>query len=143
MELSDRQIKKYSAKFAPLINPNTTCFVMDENDRMVAFGVGAPSLASALQKHRGRLMPTGWIDVLKAFRRNDTVDLLLIAVHPDYQKKGVNAIILSKAMKGCHKLGIKQAETGPMLELNDKVQSQWKDFQTEQHKRRRCFIKQL
>lgn len=101
------------------------------------------NLASALQKHRGRLMPTGWIDVLKAFHRNDTVDLLLIAVHPDYQKKGVNAIILSKAMKGCHKLGIKQAETGPMLELNDKVQSQWKDFQTEQHKRRRCFIKQL
>ena len=119
VELSDRQIKKYSAKFAPLINPNTTCFVMDENDRMVAFGVGAPSLASALQKHRGRLMPTGWIDVLKAFHRNDTVDLLLIAVHPDYQKKGVNAIILSKAMKGCHKLGIKQAEIGPMLELNE------------------------
>lgn len=116
---------------------------MDENDRMVAFGVGAPSLAAALQKNRGRLMPTGWMDVLKAFRKNDTVDLLLIAVHPDYQKKGVNAIILSKAMKGCHKLGIKQAETGPMLELNDKVQSQWKDFQTEQHKRRRCFIKQL
>ena len=143
VDLSDRQIKKYSAKFAPLINPNTTCFVMDENDRMVAFGVGAPSLASALQKHRGRLMPTGWIDVLKAFHRNDTVDLLLIAVHPDYQKKGVNAITLSKAMKGCHKLGITQAETGPMLELNDKVQSQWKDFQTEQHKRRRCFIKQL
>jgi len=143
VELGERQIRKYSAKFAPLINPNTTCFVMDENDRMVAFGVGAPSLASALQKHRGRLMPTGWIDVLKSFRRNDTVDLLLIAVHPDYQKKGVNAIILSKTMKGCHKLGIKQAETGPMLELNDKVQSQWKDFQTEQHKRRRCFIKQL
>ena len=143
VELGERQIRKYSAKFAPLINPNTTCFVMDEQNRLVAFGVGAPSLAAALQKNRGRLMPTGWMDVLKAFRKNDTVDLLLIAVHPDYQKKGVNAVILSKAMKGCHKLGIKQAETGPMLELNDKVQSQWKDFQTEQHKRRRCFIKEL
>ena len=143
VELGERQIRKYSAKFAPLINPNTTCFVMDEQNNMVAFGVGAPSLAAALQKNRGRLMPTGWVDVLKAFRKNDTVDLLLIAVHPDYQKKGVNAVILSKAMKGCHKLGIKQAETGPMLELNDKVQSQWKDFQTEQHKRRRCFIKEL
>ena len=43
---------------------DSTCFVMDENDRMVAFGVGAPSLASALQKHRGRLMPTGWIDAV-------------------------------------------------------------------------------
>ena len=143
VELTDRQIKKYSSKFAPLINPHTTCFVMDEQNNMIAFGVGAPSLASALQKHRGRLMPTGWIDVLKSFRKNDTVDLLLIAVHPDYQKMGVNAVILSKTMKGCHKLGIRQAETGPMLELNDKVQSQWKNFQTEQHKRRRCFIKEL
>ena len=143
VDLSEQQVRKYSAKFAPLINPNTTCFVMDEENRMVAFGVGAPSLASAMQKHRGRLFPTGWVDVLKAFRRNDTVDLLLIAVHPDYQKKGVNAVILSQAMKGCIKMGIKQAETGPMLELNDKVQSQWKDFETEQHKRRRCFIKEL
>ena len=143
VELTEQQIKQYSSKFAPLINPNTTCFVMDKNDRMIAFGVGAPSLATAMQKHRGRRFPTGWIDVLKAFRKNDTVDLLLIAVHPDYQARGVNAIILSKTMKGCLKMGIKEAETGPMLELNDKVQSQWKDFQTEQHKRRRCFIKEL
>ena len=143
VDLTEQQIRKYSAKFAPLINPNTTCFVMDKNDQMIAFGVGAPSLAAAMQKHRGRLFPTGWIDVLKAFHRNDTVDLLLIAVHPDYQARGVNAIILSKAMKGCLKMGIKEAETGPMLELNEKVQSQWKDFQTEQHKRRRCFIKKL
>ena len=61
--------------------------------------------------------------MLKSFRKNDTVDLLLIAVHPDYQSRGVNAVILSKAMKGCLKMGIKQAETGPMLEMNDKVQS--------------------
>lgn len=143
VDLTDEQIKKYASKFAPLINPHTTCFVMDKNDQMVAFGVGAPSLATAMQKHRGRLFPTGWVDVLKSFRKNDTIDLLLIAVHPDYQSRGVNAVILSKAMKGCLKMGIKQAETGPMLEMNGKVQSQWKDFQTEQHKRRRCFIKEL
>lgn len=64
-------------------------------------------------------------------------------MHPDYQSRGVNAVILSKTMKGCLKMGIKQAETGPMLEMNGKVQAQWKDFQTEQHKRRRCFIKEL
>ena len=73
----------------------------------------------------------------------DTIDLLLIAVRPDYQKKGVNAMILYHAMLGCFKLGIKEAETGPMLETNEKVQSQWKDFDIEQHKRRRCFIKDL
>ena len=100
-------------------------------------------IAEALKKSRGKYFPTGWIDLLKAFRKNDTIDLLLIAVRPDYQKKGVNAMILYNAMQGCHKLGIKEAETGPMLETNEKVQSQWKDFDIEQHKRRRCFIKKL
>ena len=54
--------------------------------------------------------------MLKAFHRNDTIDLLLIAVRPDLQKKGVNAVIISKVMHGCFKIGVKQAETGPMLE---------------------------
>lgn len=71
------------------------------------------------------------------------IDLLLIAVRPDLQKKGVNAVIISKVMHGCFKIGVKQAETGPMLETNEKVQSQWQDFPLEQHKRRRCFVKVL
>ncbi len=65
VELSDKQIQKYASKFAPLINPKLSCFVMDKNDNMVAMGVGAPSMAEALKKHDGRLFPTGWIDVLK------------------------------------------------------------------------------
>ena len=136
VELSDDQIRKYAGKFAPLVKPELTCFVMDENDDLVAFG-------AALKKHDGRLFPTGWADVLKAFHRNDTVDLLLIAVRPDLQKKGVNAVIISKVMHGCFKIGVKQAETGPMLETNEKVQTQWQDFPLEQHKRRRCFVKVL
>ena len=143
VELSDDQIRKYAGKFAPLIRPELTCFVMDENDDLVAFGVAAPSIAAALKKHDGRLFPTGWADVLKAFHRNDTIDLLLIAVRPDLQKKGVNAVIISKVMHGCFKIGVKQAETGPMLETNEKVQTQWQDFPLEQHKRRRCFVKVL
>ena len=143
VDLSDRQIKKYSAKFAPLINPNTTCFVMDENDDLVAFGVAAPSIAEALRKHKGRLFPTGWVDLLKAFRKNDAVDLLLIAVRPDLQSKGVNAVVISQVMRGAFDMGIRWAETGPMLEMNQKVQTQWQGFPLEQHKRRRCFIKDL
>ena len=143
VELSDKQIQKYASKFAPLINPKLSCFVMDENENMVAMGVGAPSMAEALKKHDGRLFPTGWIDVLKSFSKNDTIDLLLIAVKPEYQGKGVNAIVINKLMRGCRDMGIKYAETGPTLELNNKVLSQWKYFDTEQHKRRRCFIKKI
>ncbi len=66
-----------------------------------------------------------------------------IAVKPEYQGKGVNAIVINKLMRGCRDMGIKYAETGPTLELNDKVLAQWKYFDVEQHKRRRCFIKKI
>ena len=143
VDLTPEQIKKYSMKFAPLINPQLTCFVMNEQNELVAFGVSAPSIAEAMKKSRGRLFPTGWVRVLHAFHKNDTIDLLLIAVRPDLQGKGVNAIILSEVMEGCRKMGIRYAETGPMLEENEKVQTQWQNFPLEQHKRRRCWVKEL
>ena len=143
VELSPAQIKKYSWKFAPLINPRLACFVMNQHNELVALGVSAPSIAEAMKKSRGRLFPTGWLHVLRAFNKNDTIDLLLIAVRPDLQGKGINAIILSEVMRGCQKMGILHAETGPMLEENEKVQAQWQDFPLEQHKRRRCWIKEL
>ena len=77
VDLTPEQIKKYSMKFAPLINPQLTCFVMNEQNELVAFGVSAPSIAEAMKKSRGRLFPTGWVRVLHAFRKNDTIDLLL------------------------------------------------------------------
>ena len=102
-----------------------------------------PAAQYAVASSFSQPVRTGWADVLKAFHRNDTIDLLLIAVRPDLQKKGVNAVIISKVMHGCFKIGVKQAETGPMLETNEKVQTQWQDFPLEQHKRRRCFVKVL
>lgn len=143
VELSPKQIKRYAGKFGPLLNPKLTCFIMDENEEMVAMGVGAPSIASALQKSRGRYFPFGWAGLLKSFVKNDTIDLLLIAVNPKYQGKGVNAAVINKVLHGCVEMGITHAETGPMLETNEKVQDQWKDAPLEQHKRRRCFIKRI
>lgn len=143
VELSDEQISRYAAKFAPLVNPNLTCFVFDEHENLVALGVAAPSIAEALKKSRGRIFPFGWLGLLHAFSKNDTIDLLLIAVRPDLQSKGVNAIVMNKILHGCRKMGIKHAETGPTLELNNKVLAQWKTFEIEQHKRRRCFKKSI
>jgi len=143
VELSDQQIKKYARKFLPLVNPDFLCMVLDAEENLVAFGVCAPSMAEALKRSRGRLFPTGWIGVLRSLKHNDTIDLLLIAVDPQLQGTGLNAIVMDHLLQGCHKMGITHAETGPTLETNDKVQSQWKFFPHRQHKRRRCYIKDL
>ena len=143
VELSDDQIKKYAKKFLPMVSPDFLCLVMDEQDQLVAFGVCVPSMAEALRRCRGRLFPTGWIHVLRSMKHNDTIDLLLIAVDPQRQGSGLNAIVMDHILQGAQKMGITHAETGPTLETNDKVQSQWKFFERRQHKRRRCFIKDL
>ncbi len=143
VELTEKQVKKYSTKFLPLLSPKTTCFVKDEHGEMVAIGICAPSMAKAMQASRGRFLPFGWVGVLKALIRNDTVDLFIIGVKPELQGAGVNAIILDEMMHGTRKMGIRYAETGPMLETNSKILSQWKLFDKEQHKRRRCYVKNL
>lgn len=143
VELSDRQVKRYAAKFLPILDPRLVCFVMDEKEDLIAFGVSAPSMANALKKHNGRLFPFGFIDVLRALRKNDTLDLFLIAVRPEWRNKAINAAVLNHVIKGCQQVGIRRAETGPQLETNHKILSQWNSFSPENHKRRRCFIKKL
>lgn len=141
--MSDRQIKKYAEKFIPMLDPKLVCFVENEQNELVAVSVAAPSMAAAIKKHHGHMFPLGFIDILKSLRKNDTLDLFIIAVHPDYRNTGVNAIMMNHILKGCHKMGITKAETGPQLELNEKVQHQWGLFSYRNHKRRRCWIKQL
>ena len=143
VELNERQIDKYVNKFLPLINPDYCCLIINDDDELMGFGVGAPSVAEAMKKSRGRLFPFGWAGVLKALMKNDTLDLFLIAVRPELQKTGLNGVIMEHLYSGCVKNGIRHAETGPQLEYNTKVHHQWKMFNIEPHKRRRCFIKKL
>ena len=143
VELNDRQIDKYTNKFLPLVDPDFCCLIVDDNDELMGFGVGAPSMAQAMRKCGGHLFPTGWAGVLRSLKKNDTLDLFLIAVRPELQKSGLNGVIMEHLFTGCNKHGIVRAETGPQLETNTKVHSQWKMFNIEPHKRRRCFIKQL
>lgn len=143
VELTEKQIKKYANKFVPLVNPNLLCLIYDNEEKLVAFGVCAPSMAEAMKKHRGRLFPIGWVDVLRALSKNDTMDLLLIAVDPDVQGLAINAVIMDHILQGANRMGITKAESGPTLEVNEKVQSQWKFFEREQHKRRRCYVKDI
>lgn len=143
VDLTDEQIKRYAKKFAPLVNPKLMCVVEDEEGEVVAFGVTAPSVADALKKSNGRLFPFGFIGVLKAFRKNDTIDLFLTAVHPKLRGRGINAVLISHVWDGCSDLGIVRAESGPQLEENSKILAQWNGFDKIQHKRRRCFVKDL
>ncbi len=143
VEFSDAQVKRYANKFIPIIDPRYACFVLDDVGELVAFGITAPSMAEALKRSRGRMLPFGWVGLLKALAKNDALDMFLVAVRPDLQGAGVNAILMDHLIQSAGKNGIRYAETGPMLETNSQILAQWKMFDKEQHKRRRCYIKDI
>ena len=141
--LSDRQIDYYTKSFIALLRHEYVKIILDADGEVAAFGVALPSLSKALQSCRGRLLPFGFIAVLRALRKNNRLDLLLTAVRADLQNKGINAVLINEMWKSAIPAGIKLVETGPELEENEKVQLQWKHFERRQHRRRRCFYKAL
>lgn len=142
--LTERQVDYYIDQYLDLLNLDLLTLVVDRNDRLVAVGISMPSMSRALQKSRGRMLPLGWWHLLKGLKgKNDRVDLLLVAVHPDYQNKGVNAILFQDLLPYYIAKGYRYAESNPEMETNAKVQRQWEAYNPRQHRRRRCYSKKL
>lgn len=139
--MTERQIDQYVKMYVPVLDLRMVSIVENEQNEIVAVGISMASLSRALQKAKGRLLPFGWYHLLKAlmWKRPKVLDLLLVAVRPDYQGKGVNALLFTDLIPVYNELGFEYAESNPELEMNEKVQNQWQYFKTEQHKRRRCF----
>ena len=143
--MTERQKRYYSDMFFPLLNFDFVSIVVDENDDIVGVGVGMPSISAALRKCGGKLFPFGWYHLLKALKAKKIADfeLLLIAVRPDYQDKGVNALIIDDMAPYFAEYEIMRVETNSILEDNHKSLGNFLMFPHIQHKRRRAFVKSL
>lgn len=143
--LSDKQIDKYVDLYLSLIDARMLTFIEDKDGNLIAAGVSIPSLSRALQKCNGEIFPFGWWHLLKAMflKKPETLDLLLIGVEPEWQSKGVVALLFMDLFQTYRKLGFKYAETNAMLEDNVKIQSMFGPFEKELHKRRWIFGKEI
>ena len=143
--LTDKQIDYYINMYIPMLRLDLlTLIVREEDNAVVGFGISIPSLSRALQKSKGQLWPFGWFHLLKALRsKPEIVDLYLMGVLPEYQSKGVNALLFNDLIPIYKSLGVVYAESNPELESNNAVQAQWDYFKREHHKTRRVFIQKL
>ena len=143
--LDDRQIEQYIKMYLPLVDRRMIALITDKNEKLVGVGITIASLAEALQKAKGRLFPFGWFHIVKALflKRPTRLDFLIVAIDPEYQGKGVNAIIINEILPNYIKMGFIDIESNPELESNEKVQAQWEIFDKEQHKRRRAYKKNI
>ena len=147
-ELSDKQIDQYINMYLKMADLELITLVEDasQDNKLVGVGITIPSLSRALQKcRRGRLWPLGWWHVLRALKMHKTegVDLLLLGVLPEYRSKGTNALMFYDLIPRYNKYGFKWGESQVEMETNENVQGQWGYFETVNHKRRRCYRKDI
>ena len=142
--LTEKVIRKAIDDYIPLVNLDYICSIKNKEGRIIGFGILVPSIAKALKKSNGRLLPFGIFRLLKALKgNNEVLEMFFVAVDPNYQNTGIPAAMMNELLKVCIKNKVKYCETGPELEMNLDVQGMWKSFEKRQHKRRRCFIKEI
>lgn len=144
VQLSDKQIDYYIKQYFGFVSPDFVKIIVDEKNNLAGFVIGMPSLTKALQKSKGKLFPFGFIYLLNALKKsNKYVDLYLGAINPDLQGKGADALLMTELTRSCIENKIISAESNIELETNVLVQGHWKYFDSRQHKRRRCFTKNI
>lgn len=144
-ELSPKQVDFFLRKYVSLIDMQLIPIIENDKGEIVGAAVTMGSLTKALQKSKGRLLPTGWYHLLRSlkWKNEGSTEMLLIAIRPDYQGLGVNAMFFDDLIPIYNRMGIKWAETGPQLEDNVRELSQWKPLKPTFVKRRRCYVKNI
>ena len=140
--INDELIKKYIDEYFEIINPRYVRVIL-KDDKIVAFVITMPSLSKAMQKAKGKLFPLGITHIMKALKNPEVIDLLLTGVVPEYHSSGAAVILFAEIQEEMMKQGIDQMETTGIFETNHNVISNWKNYEPIQHKRRRCFVKEL
>ena len=143
--LPDDVIDFYVGNFMALIDTRLLMGVKDKDGKLIGFGIAMPSIVAACRKCQGRLFPLGWWHLLRAVRgrQNDTIELMLIAVDPEWMGRGINALIFDAVHPIYRAHGFRWAETNAELEDNNRIRSIWQEFNTEPNKRRRIYGKDL
>lgn len=140
---TDEEIEEEAKSVMPFLSDRTSSVIFDENGDLVAFGICFPSISKALQKAKGRLFPLGWYHLLRALRRNDTVDLMLNGAVPAWQNKGVSSLFHVSIAEKAAREGIAWAVANPQIESNGTAVNVWLKYDNELYMRRRCYVKEI
>ena len=143
VELTEAQVNTYIKQYLGFVNKDFIKFLLNEEDEVVGFAIALPRLTEALQKSGGRLFPFGFIHLLKALNHPKELVFYLIGVRPDYQKRGLDSVMLTELYKACIDYGVHTVQSCGELETNTNIITMMKNFATRVNKRRRCYIKKL
>lgn len=141
--IQNYQIEHYKKRYIKFIHPDFIKCIVDRKGQLIAFSITMPSFTKALKKINGTINLFNFFYLISALRKNNRASFYLIGIHPDYQNKGITAIIFNEMQKLFNKRNIRIVETNPELEENTAIQKLWKNYEHRLHKKRATFVKDL
>lgn len=139
---TDEEIEEEAKSAMPMLSNRTSAILLDENNKVVAFGIAFPSISRALQKAKGKLFPFGWFHLLKALKNYELCDLMLNGAAPEWQGKGISSVYYREMADKALESGTRWAISNPQIESNSAVNI-WNDYEREPFMRRRCYVKKI
>ena len=138
-------IDQYVDTYLGLLDLRYVTLVEDNDGKLVGVAITMPSLAHAVRKGNGYLFPFGWWHLVKSMyiKHEEAVELMIIAVDPEYRNRGVHAMLFAELIPALIKGGFRYGESNAEMETNNKVQNLWNDYKKEFKRRRRVFSKPI
>jgi len=141
--LTEKEMDDFANRYLYLINPRFIKMVVNEEKEVVAFIIGMSDISRGIQKSKGYLFPFGIFHILRAGKRSKLLTLMLIAIDPKYQNRGLNVQMSLKMIESAKAEGKSHIDTHLELEYNTKVRSEMERLGAVNHKKFRIYQKDL
>jgi len=143
MPFTLEEMDDFANRYLLLMDAHYIKVIVNENDEALAFVIAMPDISKGIKRSRGYILPFGIIQILLAGKRSRQLNLLLGAVRPDFQNRGLDSIMGSALLNSARKGGLQCIDSHLEMESNSKVRAEMEYMGGEVYKTYRVFGKSL
>jgi hypothetical protein len=140
--LDKQEMMDLAKRYLPILDPRFVKVITREGE-IVAFIVGMPDMTEGIKKAGGKLLPLGFLKILRAAKKSKQLDLLLGAVKESYRGRGLDVLMGVRMIMSAQKAGFRVMDTHHELESNVKVRGEMEKMGGKLYKKYRVYQKAL
>jgi hypothetical protein len=140
--LDKQEMMDLAKRYLPVLDPRFVKVITAEGN-IVAFIVGIPDMTAGIKKARGRLLPFGFLKILRAAKKTKQLDLLLGAIKEPYRGRGLDVLMGGGMILSAQEAGFEVMDTHHELESNVKVRAEMERMGGKLYKKYRVYQKAL
>lgn len=141
--MSEAEMRALAAKYMFILDPQLVHLIADAHNEPVAFVIASPDMSEGFVRANGSIFPLGWWHILHAMKRSKQLDLLLGAVRPDLQGKGLTAALGVSLFAAARARGLTHLDSHLIMERNTRMRAELERLGAVVWKRYRVYQREL